>query len=164
MCACSGIERACRKAADLSEHSLHFEHDLESSLRVRSRSFGVKLCELRVSDKFFVDLRVILHRAAAERIETVVKAVVVSRKSRVVADDIDFAEFRKVEIVSAELCRKYVFSAFEVFFGKRISASSFAASFKNDRFFKFEVFHSGVTHFAPPVTSLSAATNLSSSS
>ncbi len=158
------IERASRESADFSEHSLHFEHDLESSLCVRCRSFGVKFRELRVADKFFVYLRVVFHRAAAERIETVVKAVVVGRKSCVVADYIDFAEFRKVKVCSAELCRKNVLRSFEILFGKRVTASSFAASFKDYRFFEFEVFHSGVTHFAPPVTSLSAATNLSSSS
>ena len=110
MCPSRRLQRDRVHAGDVDEALLQQLDDLERAL---CESLG--LVRMRLGEAFnardeFVDARVVLHRAAAERIHAEIDGVVPRGKARKVADDFDLAHFGHVAEVfsfgrTEERCR-----------------------------------------------------------
>ena len=66
---CGGLERDGGQAGDLGEHLLEAPHELERALCALILLMRMQIAEPRQPPDALVDARVVLHRAAPERIE-----------------------------------------------------------------------------------------------
>jgi hypothetical protein len=101
-----GLEADRGEAGDLGQHLLQLAHQLERALGVRLGLVGVELGEAGEAGDRLVDLRVVLHRAGAERVDVDVDRVVLLAEAREVPDHVDLAHLGPVEPVALELGRE----------------------------------------------------------
>src|SRR5450759_1951947 len=83
-----GLQRERIHAGELAKQILELKHQLECALHRRLRLIRVNVLPTRVIDGYFVDLRVVLHRAGTEGIEAAVDAVIELREVREVANNV----------------------------------------------------------------------------
>ena len=103
------LQRDVRQAGDLAQRALQLVHQLQRALgalgvlqRVQARVAGQRRDAL-------VQLRVVLHRARAERVEAGVEVEVALREPVVVADDLRLGDLRQLRrLGAAELLRQLV--------------------------------------------------------
>ena len=86
------LERARVEPRDLREDLLQPPHQLERALRALLLLVRVQIAEAGQHDDALVDARVVLHRAAAERVEAGVDPEVARRELGEVADDLRLGE------------------------------------------------------------------------
>ncbi len=93
-----GLERHVRQAGDLRERALQAPHEVERALRVLGVLERVEPGVPGKRREPLVQLRVVLHRAGAERVEALVQVEVARRERGVVAHDLglgDLGELRR---------------------------------------------------------------------
>jgi len=93
--ACGGLKRDEVHAGDLHEHLLELVGEREHALRRAVRLTRMEIREQR--GRAVVDLRVVLHRARAERVHAAIDGVVELRKMRVVPHHLRLRELGKSE-------------------------------------------------------------------
>ena len=86
------LQRDAGESRQLGEDALEPPGQLEGALGHRLRSEGVRRGEARQARHLFVRPRVVLHRAGAQRIETLVDRKVQPREPREVAGDLDLGD------------------------------------------------------------------------
>jgi hypothetical protein len=115
----AGLKRNAGEAADLREPPLQLEHQRKIALHGFLRLQRVRLGEARHSRDRFVDFRVELHGAGAERIKARIHAEIALRQSEVVAHHIELrqlgqtairAHFLRWEIARGHVARRQVHS------------------------------------------------------
>ena len=89
------LQRDGVHAGDLAEHARQVVHQLEGALRVFRPRQRVQPREAGHARHVLVDLRVVLHRARAERVEVRVEPVVHARQPRVVAHHVELRDLRQ---------------------------------------------------------------------
>ncbi len=98
-----GLEGHRIHTSDLKKRPLQLREDFHRALRERLRLVRMNPTQaFRASDQF-VDARVVLHGAGAERVHSQVDRVVPSGEAREVADRIHFAHFRKASDLGAHI-------------------------------------------------------------
>ncbi len=90
------------EAGDPRKRLLEFVHELEESLDRFLRKVGVRLGESGERGGHLVDLRVVLHRAGTERVETGIDPIVPLREAGVVPHDLHLVEFGHPRDILAE--------------------------------------------------------------
>ena len=99
----------------------------------------VKIGEARHIGHLFINLGIILHGAAAKRVEAIFYAKVVAAMIGVVANHGELVDLRQFSLVgTAESCRNIIM--LETVLRKRISTSSFLRQFEN-QFVVYLVIH-----------------------
>ena len=93
-----GLERNSREAADLFQPFLQCVHQREIALHGLDGLERMRDQETRQAAGVLVDLRVVLHRAGAERIEAAVHRVVEFAEVHVVAHNVHFGEFGQGQV------------------------------------------------------------------
>ena len=96
---CTGTRVECKSGHSgyCGQGFLHVVINLESTLYGRFRLKRMKSEEARHCCDFLIDLRVVLHRTASERIESGINAEVHLRKIGIVSYDIHLTDLRKSE-------------------------------------------------------------------
>ncbi len=91
---------------------------------------GVDFRKARERSRFFIDFRIVFHRAGAQGVKAPVDAVILFRKIRVVADDVELGHFRKLGFGLSEvfLIQKWIF--LDSGFRKAVSLPSLFGDFK----------------------------------
>ena len=93
-----GLQRHAGKTADLGEPLLQLEHQRQVALhRVRVLQ-RMRLGEAGQPRDLLVDLRVVLHGAGAERIESGIDAEIALRQRKVVPHHVELRQFRQAGI------------------------------------------------------------------
>ena len=87
-----GLQRDGVHAGDFDEAALQQVDDFKHALRERLGAVGMRFGQAFDARDEFVDARVVLHRAGAERIHAEVDGVVPGGEAREVADDFDLAQ------------------------------------------------------------------------
>src|SRR5215208_2324034 len=95
-------ERGGVHAGDGGEHALQLEEHDERPLRRLRRLARVERGEAGHSGAILVDLGVVLHRAAPERVEAGVDAVVEPAERGEVAHDLELGQLRERDVLSQE--------------------------------------------------------------
>ncbi len=114
-----GVQRDVRQAGDLCERALELPHQLQRALRAGRRLQRVQAGVARERGDALVQLRVVLHRARAERIEPLVEVEVLGRERRVVADDLGLGDLRELgRLRAAEALRQRVVLGRDVELGR----------------------------------------------
>ena len=90
-----GLQRDGVHAGDLDQAALQQIDDFKNALGERVWPVGMRFGEALDARDGFVDARVVLHGAGAERIHAQVDGVVPRREPREVADDLDLAKLRE---------------------------------------------------------------------
>ena len=97
-----GLKRDARQTRDLREMLLEFVNDFEGALRVALVSERMKICEPCDTRDAFVEARVVLHRARAQRVHAEIDRIVPGGHANEVPNDVHFADFgHAFEIVVA---------------------------------------------------------------
>ena len=89
-------------AGDLGERFLQFVEDGQRALYCLDGLLRMDVCEAWEAGHVFVYLRVVLHRAGAERVEAGVDAVVQPAQAKEVADDFVLRHFGEGEVAAEE--------------------------------------------------------------
>src|SRR5207249_8703390 len=92
-------------AADRAQGALQVVHQPQAALRGELGELRVRLGEPGEARDLLVDLRVVLHGAGAERVETEVDGVVETGQTRIVARHLDFAQLREPLDLGAGVAR-----------------------------------------------------------
>ena len=100
------LEADGRQAGDLGEHPLHVEEDRQDPLERRLILVRMQRRDARQARQPLVPLRVVLHRARAERVEVPVDRHVQRRQVRVMPDDVQLAELRQGRRRGREVLRR----------------------------------------------------------
>ena len=98
-----GLERDGVHPGDLGEVPRQLVHELERTLRQGLGRQRMDLGEAGQPRHVLVELRVVLHRARAERIEVRVESVVQPRQARVMADYVELGDFRQPGGIAPEM-------------------------------------------------------------
>ncbi len=89
------LQRDCVHAGDFEQRGFQVRHHLHGPLRERFGLIGMRPSQAFGARHQFVDARVVLHGAGAQRIHAVIDGVVPGGKAREVADGFHFADFRE---------------------------------------------------------------------
>ena len=90
-------------AGDLEQAVAQRLHDAQSALRNLLRLIGMRVGDAFQARDKFVDARVVLHGAGAQRIHAEIDGVIPRREPREVADDFDLAHFGHIAQIFALL-------------------------------------------------------------
>ena len=99
-----GLQADVRQAADLRQRALQQPHQLEGPLGALRRLQRVQPRVARQRGDALVQLRVVLHRARAERVEARVEVEVAARDAVVVAHDLRLADLRQRRPAARSRC------------------------------------------------------------
>ena len=88
-----GLQRDRVHAGDLGERGFQARHHFHAALRQRLGLIGMRPGQAFGARHHFVDPRVVLHGAGAQRIHAVIDGVVPGGKAREVADGLHLADF-----------------------------------------------------------------------
>ena len=100
------LERHVRQPRDLAERSLEPPHQLERALRVLGVLERVEASVPGQRRNALVELRVVLHRARAERVEALVQVEVLRRQRRVVAHQLGLRDLGQLRRPLADRTRR----------------------------------------------------------
>ena len=128
----AGCRVTLREARDLGQHLLQLVHELQRALDRGGILERVDTGEAGIAGDRLVDLRVVLHRAGAERIHVDVDGVVLLADPGVMADDVDLADLGPVKAVTQHIRGKFGFG--DVGRWQMHGAPPAAAEFVDQRF------------------------------
>ncbi len=97
-----GLERDGVKTSNLRDHGLESEHEPDGALRGDRILQGVKVRKTRNARGGLIHLRVVLHRAGSQGIETGIHAIVHVGKTQVVAHDLGLSDLGEVQACADE--------------------------------------------------------------
>ena len=89
------LQRRRRHAGDRAERLLELDEHPQPTLRSRRRRGGMDVAESRERRRLVADLRVVLHRARAERVSAEIDAVLAVREPGHVPDEVAFRDLGK---------------------------------------------------------------------
>ena len=96
------IERELSETGEGTELLLQLVIDVQCPLAGVGGLHGVLACKLLQGGEFFIDDRIVFHRAAAQRIETIVHTEVIMRKVRIMTYDGHFVAFGQGCLLGAQ--------------------------------------------------------------
>jgi len=100
------IERERRHPENRGQRAFEIVHHMERALREFVGCVGMEILETRQRRHRFVNARVVLHRARAQRIEAEIDRERAMRETRVVPHDVEFAVIGKREVAAKGACRQ----------------------------------------------------------
>ena len=96
------LQRNARQSGDFGEMLLKFVNDFQRALRFCLGSERMQICKARDTRDLFIQARVVLHRARAERVHALIDRIIPGRDAREVTNHVDFSYFgHAFEIVVA---------------------------------------------------------------